>query len=307
MWMDVYQRYLDEVARQHFSRSDFRISVPMGGKQRVMLASFDGVVKDGNLVRIWGVARDVTELAELNARLQREQERLRSYARALTTAEERARRTTAVDLHDGIGQSLVGMGMVLQVLRERVPPDSRLMLDELKQRLHEVQERTRGMISDLSPPGLYELGLGPALNWLVVYHRSHDKLDVQLECAVDEARVHLELRIQIFKLVRELLRNVIKHAGVRAAQVRVHSDDSELYVEVRDDGRGFDWQPDGSSAGRGGFGLWSIGDRVAEFGGQFRVDSAPGAGARFHLVFPLEGGQSAVPRAVRTAGDQPAA
>jgi signal transduction histidine kinase len=287
MWMDVYQRYLDEVAQQRFSSNDFRISAPVGGRPRVMLASFDGVVKDDKLVRIWGVARDVTELADLNARLQREQERLRSYARALTTAEERARRATAVDLHDGIGQSLIGMGMLLQVLRERVPPDERLMIDELKQRLHEVQERTRGMISDLSPPGLYELGLEPALNWLMVYHRGQDKLDVKLDCEVDESRVRLELRIQVFKLVRELLRNVIKHSGVRVAQVRVRTDERNLRLEVQDNGRGFDWQPDSSSVGKGGFGLWSIADRVAEFGGQFRVDSTPGAGARFDLIFPL--------------------
>jgi signal transduction histidine kinase len=287
IWMDVYQRYLGEVAQRHFSCSDFHVTASMGGKERTLLASFDGVVEGGKLLRIWGVARDITELQELNAHLHHEQERLRSYARALVTAEDRARRATAVDLHDGIGQSLIGMGMTLEVARGQVAPETRLLLDELKARLREVQERTRVMISDLSPPGLYDLGLEPALQWLATHYRDHEQLNVELDCQIDESRLNLDLRIQAFKLVRELLRNVTKHAGVMAAQVHVRGNTQSLRLEVQDEGRGFHWSPDSASAVRHGFGLWSMMDRVAEFGGRFHVDTAPGKGARFELVLPI--------------------
>ena len=64
-----------------------------------------------------------------------------------------------------------------------------------------------------------------------------------------------------------------------------------LFRSVSDRGRGFEWQLDMFGTARGGgFGLWSIADRVSEAGGQFEVDAAPGAGARFRLVFPLEPG-----------------
>ncbi|HXR51573.1 MAG TPA: histidine kinase, partial [Steroidobacteraceae bacterium] len=82
----------------------------------------------------------------------REQDRLKSYARQIVTAEEKARRATAVDLHDGIGQSLVGMAMTLEVASRNASPDLKLMVDEVRTRLRDVQERTRHMISDLSPP-----------------------------------------------------------------------------------------------------------------------------------------------------------
>jgi signal transduction histidine kinase len=287
MWMDVYQRYLEEVAKEHFSCSDLQVSATIGGQPRTLLTSFDGVMEDGALVRIWGVARDITELTALNARLQREQERLRGYALALASAEERARRATAVDLHDGIGQSLAGMGMTLEVAQRQVPPEARLLLEEVKARLREVQERTGNMISDLSPPGLYELGLVPALNWLSVYSRGRDKFDMRLDCVVDESRIGMEMRVQVFKLVRELVRNVIKHSGVAAARVRVRGDAQSLCIEVADEGRGFHWNPDDSGSAGGGFGLWSIARRVADAGGEFRVESAPGQGARFELVLPL--------------------
>jgi signal transduction histidine kinase len=287
VWADLYRRYIEQVAGHNYSCTDFKVAVDMDGKPHHFLTCFDGVVEGGQLHRIWGVARDVTELVELNSRLTVERERLRSYARALITAEERARRATAVDLHDGISQMLTGISMTLEAVRPQVQPDARLLLDEAKARLRDLQEQTRGMISDLSPPGLYELGLTPALNWLAVHFRGKEKLDVRLDCQVNEGLIGLDLRVQVFKLVRELLRNVLKHAGVSTAQVRVFGDALALRVEVRDEGRGFDMQADASLSGKHGFGLWSIADRVRDSGGEFRIETSPGHGAHFELVFPL--------------------
>jgi signal transduction histidine kinase len=288
-WSAIYEQHLEQAAKQNFSMDDLRFTANLQGKVHTFLTSFSGVVQDQQLLRIWGVARNITELVDLTARLLRDQERLKSYARQIITAEEKARRATAVDLHDGIGQSLVGMTILLQAAREQATPEVRRQLDEVRTRLADVQERTRHMISDLSPPGLYDLGLTPALQWLTVYVRGHDQLHVNLELKVVEDAVRLDIRVLVFKLVRELLRNVIKHAGVNAATVSVLGDQSVLTVEVADDGRGFEWQLDMFGARSGGFGLWSIADRVHEAGGRFTVDTAPGRGSRFEMVFPLRG------------------
>jgi signal transduction histidine kinase len=297
-WHSIYEQHLEKAAGQGYSMDGLRFTAALQGRSRTFLTSFSGVVRDAHLQRIWGVARDITELVELNARLLREQDRLKSYARQIVTAEEKARRATAVDLHDGIGQSLVGMSMTLEVAREHAPPDVRMLIDEVRARLREVQERTRHMISDLSPPGLYDLGLAPALQWLSVYVRGHDRLHVELDARVREDAVKLEMRVLVFKLVRELLRNVVKHAGVNAARVTVRGDGESLQVEVADQGKGFEWQMDMFGARSGGFGLWSIADRVHEAGGQFTVDTAPGRGARFEMSFPL--------RALDITGEQQA-
>ena len=286
-WNAIYDQHLEQAARQQYSMDGLRFDVMVQGRRHTFITSFTGVVKDGNLLRIWGVARDVTELVELNTRLAREQERLRGYARQIVTAEERARRATAVDLHDGIGQELIGMGMTLEVLRAQAPAQSQPLLDELRARLREVQERTRHMISDLSPPGLYDLGLCPALQWLSIYMRSHEKLQVELECHVREELVELDTRVLIFKLVRELLRNVVKHADISVANVTVHGDAERVKVEVRDTGKGFVWEVDLFGGRSSGFGLWSIEERVREIGGEFLVDTAPGRGARFEMILPL--------------------
>ncbi|MEO7205570.1 MAG: hypothetical protein ABI356_02815 [Steroidobacteraceae bacterium] len=74
--------------------------------------------------------------------------------------------------------------------------------------MREVQAIAQRVIADLSPPGLYELGLEPALKWLSVYMRSKDNLQVDLKV--------IDLRVLVFKVIRELLRNVVKHSGVQA-------------------------------------------------------------------------------------------
>ena len=229
----------------------------------------------------------VARQAELNARLVSDQERLRSYARQLAAAEEKARRATAVDLHDGIGQTLAGMLMIVEVARQQSASDVQKLLDDLRARLREIQDLTRRMISDMSPPGLYDLGLEAALQWLGAHMRVESNLTVQLYCRLVERRLRLDTRVLVFKLVRELLRNVVKHAGVTSAQVTVEEEGDSLRVGVSDEGRGFEWQMEMFGERSGRFGLWSVADRVRDVGGTFDVQTAPGSGSRFVMQIPL--------------------
>ena len=237
-------------------------------------------------MRLWCVARDITELVELNSRLREKQDRLQQYARQLVGAEERARRATAVDLHDGIGQQLVGLAMTLDAVVARASPEVRLVLGEATRTVREVQAITQRVIADLSPPGLYDLGLEPALKWLSVYLRRKDNLQVELHIAADAAAYNLELRVLVFKLIRELLRNVVKHSGVLSAIVTVTETSDELRVVVEDRGVGFEWQLSLFEPRAEGFGLWSVADRVRTAAGEISVDTAPGHGCRVSVVFP---------------------
>jgi signal transduction histidine kinase len=286
-WTAAFETQLERAAAQSWSIQSLRFQVQLADWRHTYLASFCGETQDGQLLRIWGVARDITELVELNANLLFERERLKSFARQLTSAEEKARRATAVDLHDDIGQSLAGMAMTLDVARHSASPEVKLLIEEVRTQLRGVQERTRNMVSYLSPPGLYELGLKPALQWLAVYVRTHDKLQVQLDAELREDAIRLDTRVLVFKLVRELLRNVVKHSGVDAARVMVRGNSELLQIEVSDQGKGFEWQMDMFGASSGGFGLWSVADQVNEAGGQITVDAAPGRGATIELAFPL--------------------
>lgn len=286
-WSTIYLEHLKAAPPQDYSTDGLQFTLSSESRQFTYITGFRGVIEEGKLVRIWGIARDVTELVELNRRLRQKRDRLQSYARQLVGAEERARRATAVDLHDGIGQQLVGLAMTLEAAVPRAAPEVRLLLGEATHTVREVQAITQRVIADLSPPGLYELGLEPALQWLCVYVRGKDKLQVDLQVAADNAALDLDLRVLVFKLIRELLRNVVKHSGVQSATVTVTQDSHELRVVVQDHGVGFEWQLSLFEPRTERFGLWSVADRVRDAAGEMTVDTAPGRGCRVTVVFAL--------------------
>jgi signal transduction histidine kinase len=286
-WSAVFLDQLETAAHRGYSTDGLQFTLSTDARQFTYISGFYGVIEDGKLARVWGVARDVTELVDLNERLRQKQERVQMYARQLAGAEERARRATAVDLHDGIGQQLVGLSMTLNAMVSRSTPDVRLLLGEAIHTVREVQAITQRVIADLSPPGLYELGLEPALKWLSVYMRGKDNLQVDLRVAADDAAFDLDLRVLVFKLIRELLRNVVKHSGVQSATVSVTQSSHELHVVVEDQGVGFEWQLSLFEPRPEGFGLWSVADRVRAAAGEMLVDTAPGRGCRVSVVFPL--------------------
>jgi signal transduction histidine kinase len=286
-WSATFEQHLERAARQEFALADIRFGSTIDGKLHTFLASFSGVVRSGHLHRIWGAARDVTELVSVNAQLLHEQSRLRRFARQMVVAEERARRATAVDLHDGIGQALVGIDMTLHAARAQAPSQVQALLDAATGLLRDVQTRTRHVIADLSPPGLYDLGLGPALQWLAEFMHSHGGLRVDLDCAITEENVPVEARVLMFKVVRELLRNVAKHAGVDRAQVSVRAGLVGLHVRVSDEGKGFEWPQKTPITREANFGLVSVAERMREAGGKFLLNSTPGGGTRVDLLLPL--------------------
>jgi signal transduction histidine kinase len=285
-WSAIYLAHLGKAANQDHSVDGLQFTLSDGAKRFTYITGIRGVIESGKLVRLWCVARDITELVELNDRLREKQDRLQQYARQLVGAEERARRATAVDLHDGIGQQLVGLAMTLDAVVARASPEVRLVLGEATRTVREVQAITQRVIADLSPPGLYDLGLEPALKWLSVYMRRKDNLQVELHIAADAAAYNLELRVLVFKLIRELLRNVVKHSGVLSAIVTVTETSDELRVLVEDRGVGFEWQLSLFEPRAKGFGLWSVAERVRTAAGEISVDTAPGQGCRVSVVFP---------------------
>ncbi len=286
-WSAIYLQQLELAAQRGFSMDGLRFTLQNGAAPEVYLANFSAVVEHDRLLRIWGVARNITQIARLNERLQRERERLQAYARQLIGAEERARRNMAVGLHEGVERQLAELRLTVDSVASEAPAGLRHLLDGMRATLSGVQDRTRKLIADASPPGLYEIGLGAALQWLAVFMRSRDELQVDLHVDVDDRVLTIETRVLAFELIRELLRNVAKHARVNAAKVIAAMSDGELRIEVSDHGVGFDWQYDLFTAPMRGFGLYSVTDRVRSANGNVSVDTAPGKGCRVTLSLPL--------------------
>ncbi len=144
--------------------------------------------------------------------LEREHVQLRQYAHALDSAEESARRATAADLHDGIGQVLAGLSMTLAAMRAHAGPAKLgALIEEAIGASREAQEGLRLMIQDLSPPELEHASLDQTLKWLVDLFGT--RFGFSVEYKVD-GRAELrrdQLRL-VYRCVRELLMNACKHS-----------------------------------------------------------------------------------------------
>ncbi len=224
-------------------------------------------------------------VAERTAVAERRTEQLRQLATELTLAEQRERRRLAQILHDGLQQTLVAAKLNLsRIGRGRDPLEAAAVAAGL---IDEAIQTSRSLTAELSPPMLQHGGLMPSLRWLTQWFAERHGLTVSLSAADDIEPVPEEVILQLFHSIRELLFNVVKHAGIKTARVAVSQREGRIYVSVEDEGVGFDpSQLRARGGSSGGFGLLSISERLSFLGGEITIDSAPGKGSRFNLVMP---------------------
>jgi signal transduction histidine kinase len=225
--------------------------------------------------------QSVEQLRAEIARRGRAEERLRALNSELLMTEERERRRLARDLHDGLGQTLTVAAMRLATLREKAAGDLRRLVAEVEELLLEAHKSASSLTFQLSPPMLYDMGLVPALEWLCEEMKRAYGLEVALHAVGQPITLDDEMRVAVFRSLRELLINVAKHAGTRCARVSLCRTVGGVRIAVADDGIGFD------TSTAGGFGLASVRERIEHLGGSFVVDSAPGTGTTALLLAPL--------------------
>jgi PAS domain S-box-containing protein len=228
---------------------------------------------------------------ERTAVAERRAVQLQELAAELELAEQRERRRLAMILHDGLQQILVAAKLNLGVLSRA--GDLPAATKEISGLINEAIEMSRSLTAELGPPMLFRSGMGASLRWLVRWFHERHHLTVKLTAPEEMAPMPEEVSILLFRSVRELLFNVVKHAGSAVSFVDVVQREGWIRVSVSDEGAGFDpTQIRGEGGSSGGFGLFSISERLGFLGGKMEMDSALGRGSRFILTVPysLESG-----------------
>jgi PAS domain S-box-containing protein len=245
---------------------------------------------EGVLTNYIAVKEDITQRKLTEERLLTYKKKLQALSSELSLTEERERRSIATDLHDNIGQILAATKIKLKLLQEsKSSVDHNGILDEINKLLDKTMQSTRLLTYELSPPILYELGFESAVEWLVEQYRKN--YDIVIDIVRDEQSKPMENDIStfLFKAVRELLLNVVRHAKAHNTKISIRRDRGNIRVEVEDDGVGFNTSELYSSTKKvSGFGLFNLGERMKYIGGDFEVISEPGHGTRISLVVPLK-------------------
>lgn len=225
-------------------------------------------------------------LQEKNDLLRERNEQVEALTEAVTRAEEKERERLSHVLHDDLQQVLYAVRTKLDLTLDRDVLDDRghTLLSRALELLDDGIETTRTLASDLNPP--VEKSLWDTLEWLTVQIQEQHGLSVEMRARGRDRTTDKSLRILVVRLVRELLFNVVKHAGTDEAVLTLNEAGDYLYVVVEDDGNGF--RPDELEADEEGFGLASVRRRVELVDGRFEVESAPGEGTRVELGVPFQ-------------------
>ena len=250
------------------------------------------LIEERNLLD--ALAEHLGEIAERKAaeqKLLEYQDKLKSLASQLSLTEEQERRRIATELHDQISQQLVISKVKLEALRESAASGHFARdLCEITSSLDQVIQNTRSLTFDLSSPILHELGFEAAVaEWLAEQIHGNHGITAQFRSDQQPKPLDDDVSILLFRDVRELLINVVKHA--RASRVKVFSRrvGKQINVTVEDNGVGFNLSEVASIAAEtGGFGLFSIRERLEQVGGQLEIDSELGRGTTVTIIAPLK-------------------
>ncbi len=236
-----------------------------------------------------GIWRDISERKQAEKSLLEYHEKLKSLASQLTLTEERERHRIATKLHDQISQSLaISKIKIEELLHSDILDDSRNILRDVSDWIGKAVTDTRLLTSDLSSPILYELGFEKAVAaWLDEEIQGKYNIATKFQDDGKPKPLDNDICVLLFRDIRELLINVVKHANAHEVTVSIKKMDSMIQVRVEDDGVGFN-PTEATAAKMGAFGLFSVRERLEYLGGRFEIDSAPGCGCRITMLAPLK-------------------
>jgi signal transduction histidine kinase len=251
----------------------------------------------GSRRRQYQVRDLVAQLANLNETLEQrvaertreaveQAQRLRLLSAELSLAEDAERRRIAEILHEDLQQLLLAARMQLAaLLRTRDDDKGEAMVAEIAEILERSFELTRSLTVELAPPILHERGLAAALEWLAAETCRNYNVEVRLEADSSANPKAADVRVFLFRAVRELLLNSIKHAVGSAVHITMQRlRPGKVRIIVADGGPGFDpTSLDTQLTTSQKFGLFNIRERVSSFGGDFHINSSPKGGTRITL------------------------
>lgn len=262
-------------AMRRFAAGDF--SQPLHVRNRDELGELAG-----------GINRAAQDLERLQAAaLAEERERaLRERIAQVTLAQEEERRRISRELHDDLGPSLAAIGNRIRVARgrvrddpERAERDLQAVADDLKLHIQEI----RGLIHDLRPPALDQLGLAAAVKQYAERWSEETGVPAAVRLAGDSSG-NPPADTTVFRVLQECLSNIGKHAAARTVEILLDNDERGIRLSVADDGRGFEQR----KCSAAGVGLVSMRERAELAGGSLEIESALGGGCRVVLAIPAE-------------------
>jgi len=237
----------------------------------VLPDSIDGIGETEEVERI--------ELAFMRMMRRLEAERRRAGSAALR-AQEQERARVARDLHDEVNQSLTGLLLRLEAVREEAPPELEPELAATKGLANQAMRELLSLARQLRPTALDDLGLAAAIAGQLKQVARAD-LETELTIEGDFSDLDTDVQLVTYRVAQEALSNAARHSGAERIEVILRHSGRGVELEVADDGRGFAFEQSERGLGIGG-----MRERALLVGGELTIESRPGQGTTVRLSIP---------------------
>ena len=254
-----------------------------GGRTAVLMMTTNLTRTNGTPDGLQCIARDITDQVRM-------EENQQFYLEQITKAHEEERQRISRDLHDSAAQNLIG---VLHQLENFCQTDEFLPMPRLRllwsfhERLKDSLQEIRALSRDLRPSILDDLGILPAIDWLVEQVRTEHKLIASLKVSGERRRFSPETEVTVFRIVQEALRNIVKHAEAAKVWVAIEFQDGRTVITIEDNGKGFELpESTGGLSRLGKLGVDGMMTRARLVGGKLTITSTPGSGTVIETDIP---------------------
>ena len=296
-WQYPDSKYRNEVIRKAKNviegkeeLTEFESVIVTKSGQKRIISWYSKSLKDENGKSIGSVATgiDITDRKKAENQLVIDQTKLKAMASKILMAEEREKRRLAMGLHDNICQKLVFAKLALEsslllISDSGVKTSLKDACENIGETIHEAESLT----FELSNPVLQEFGFIAALEKYLNEEilRKHG-IEYEFEKGKRIGSLQDEIKTCLFRVTRELLTNVVKHAQAKKIKISVRRSRGFLNVSIQDDGVGFD-ATDSEEVSKTRFGLFSVREQLEYIGGFLEIESEPGRGTTAKVVVPL--------------------
>jgi len=211
----------------------------------------------------------------------------KKFLSVIIQAEEKERERIAKDIHDGLGPLISTIKMSVSALKkEKVLNESNEILQNLEMVINESIKTLKDISNNLSPHVIENFGLVKALKNFIQKINSSKNLKINFICSDSFPRISRDVEIVLYRVICELFNNTMKHADARIIDITLSQDYKSVYVDYKDDGKGFEMDSLFKSPVTG-TGFHNIFSRINSLKGTIETDSEPGKGVRVRIEIPL--------------------
>ena len=217
------------------------------------------------------------KLQELTGRHQKE------IFKSVIATQEKERQRIANNLHDDIGTSLSAIRLLIGQIKGSSIDDKDEIIERIVKNIDNTIDTTRNVINDLSPSSLNQFGLFLELNNLTKFISESTNIDIKIESTFYNERIHPDVELAIYRIVKEFINNTIKHAEATLVDITIKLLAKDLIINIKDNGKGFDTK----LLNNNGHGLRNMESRVYLLNGKSELSSQVGIGTTLNISIPL--------------------